>query len=332
MKFNTKKIVLFFITVIFLLLIFFNLNFEKLINEIKLFDIKYVLLLIISIVISLSFRGLCFKLLISNTVKPPLKELIPLCLTGAALNIFLPVRAGDIFRAYYVGSKYDVDKIKILGAVILERIFDGVIIVFILFLGIFLFNRNELALNLLLAASILFTGGFFAAFVIFRFNKTDVICDFLNKKVQSLPNVVSKVLSHIIKFINNISNSFISGFEVFKYPRKLLFVILSVLGIWIFECLCYYITILGFHLEVNWSVILFIISFIALASMIPSTSIFIGPYQVAVICAFAIYDISKETAIAVSLVEQAIVTLTVSITGAIFLIKNNISYKEIKNK
>ena len=62
----------------------------------------------------------------------------------------------------------------------------------------------------------------------------------------------------------------------------------------------------------------------------PSTSIFIGPYQFAVIAAFAIYDISKETALAISLVEQAIVIIVTSLIAVLFLLKNNISYKELK--
>ena len=64
--------------------------------------------------------------------------------------------------------------------------------------------------------------------------------------------------------------------------------------------------------------------------MVPSTSIFIGPYQVAVIAAFAIYNISKESALAISFVEQGFVVILTTIVAAIFLIRNNISYKELK--
>ena len=100
--------------------------------------------------------------------------------------------------------------------------------------------------------------------------------------------------------------------------------------IWGLECLNYYFMILGFHCQVDWSVVLFIISFIALACMIPSTSIFVGPYQLAVIAAFAIYNIPKETALAISIVEQAVVTIVTSIVATIFLVKNNIRIKLMK--
>ena len=114
------------------------------------------------------------------------------------------------------------------------------------------------------------------------------------------------------------------------HPKKLVAVMFSSLCIWSFECLNYFLIIQGFGCDVDWSVVLFIIGFIALACMIPSTSIFIGPYQFAVIAAFAIYDISKETALAISLVEQAIVVIVTSLIAVLFLLKNNISYKELK--
>ncbi len=330
MKISLKRIVLFLITCIFLVVVFVNLNISDLIKTIKNFNYKYIILLSFSAICSLSMRGICYKQLISKTVKAPLKELIPLCITGAALNIVLPARAGDLFRAWYTGSKYNADKVKIFGSVILERIFDGLVILCLLFLGLILYSKNQLALNLFYASAFVFITSLFVCYFAFKFNKTDCICKYIEEKTQILPDFFKKIIIKIIGCINKLCNSFINGFEIFQSPQKLIFVILSVVGIWFFECLCYYITIAGFGIDVNWTVVLFIMGFIALACMIPSTSIFIGPYQVAVISAFSIYNINKETAIAISIVEQAVVTLTVSVIASIFLFKNDISYKDIK--
>ena len=87
---------------------------------------------------------------------------------------------------------------------------------------------------------------------------------------------------------------------------------------------------LGFGCSIHWSVTLFLAGFIALACMIPSASIFVGPYQAAVIAAFAIYDVNKETALAISVTEQAVVIISTSLAALIFLAEHNISYKELK--
>lgn len=330
MKKVLKKFILLIITIVFLYFVFKNIDIIQLLDTIKNFDIKYIFLAIMSILTSLSIRGICFKILISKTVNPPLKDLMPLCITGAALNIMLPARAGDIFRAFYIGNKYNANKIKIFGAIMLERIFDGLTVLGILLLGIYFYNKNELAQKLCLFATIIFVTSFAVALIAIKYNKINAICSWIENKTTTFPNKIRNIINSIIQFTNKICNSFLSGFEVLESPQKLLKVVGASSVLWILECLNYLIVIKGFNCEVHWSVILFIVGFIALACMIPSTSIFVGPYQLAVISAFAIYGIEKETALAISFVEQSIVIISTSIVAVLFLLKNNLSYKDIK--
>ena len=257
---------------------------------------------------------------------------MPLCITSSALNIVLPARAGDLFRAFYIGNKYNANKIKLLGAVMLERIFDGLTIIGLLLLGIYVYNKNELAQNLCLLAAAIFITSFACALIAIKFNKIDAICSWVENKTCNFPSKIKSIISKIINFTNKICNAFISGFEVLESPKKLMQVIFTSCIIWGLECCSYLFIINGFNCDVHWSVVLFIIGFIALGCMIPSTSIFIGPYQLAIISAFAIYGIDKETALAISFVEQAVVILSTSIIATLFLLKNNLSYKDIQEK
>ena len=327
-----KKILPVIITIVFLYLVFINLNFRELIDILKEFKLKYLFALSLTILFSGAFRGLCYRQLISKTIKAPLKFLIPLCLTGTALNILLPARAGDIFRAYYTGKKYEANKVKLFGTIMLERIFDGLIILSMLFLGIFIYNKNPLAQKLCTGGVIIFFGSLIFAFLTVKFKKIDSVCNFLLEKTRFLPDKIKTFFESCINFTNKTCNSFIDGFEILLYPKKLFIIILFSVGIWFFEALKYYVIIQGLNCEVSASIVLFIISFLALACMIPSTSIYIGPYQFAVISAFAIYNINKETALAASFIEQAAVTIITSIVATIFLLKNNISLKDIKKE
>lgn len=328
MKSHIKKFVLLLITLVFLYFVFVNLDIKELIKCIKEFDIKYIIFLSISIILSLACRGICFKQLISKTVDVPLKELVPLCLTAASLNIVLPARAGDIFRAFFIGQKYNVSKIKIFGTVMLERIFDVFVIFCFLLVGVFMYHKNELAIKLCSFAGACILIGITFAIITFKYNKTDEICNHIINKTKSLP--FSNLIQKATNFTNKTCNSFFNGFEVIEAPKKIFAALIASFGIWFFECLNFYITIQGFGYHLHWSVTIFIICFIALACMVPSTSIFIGPYQLAVITAFAIYDVNKEGALAISFVEQAIVTIVTSIFAILFLLKNNISFKDLQ--
>lgn len=329
MKLNFKRIFLLLITFLFLYLIFVNIDFIKFLNTFKTFNYKYSILLMLSIFISMTFRALCFKEIISKTVKKTsLTELIFLCITGSGLNILMPLRAGDLFRAYFTGEKYGADKIKIFGSLILERILDCIIIFSLLFFGILKFHKNTVAINLCISMAVLILTALIFLTVLYKSNNIEKICSFVNSKIKFLP--FSKIINNCINFINKIFVSLVSGFEIVETPEKLIKCLIFSFGIWIFECFNYLIILYGYHYSVHWSVTIFIICFIALACMIPSASIFIGPYQLAVISAFKIYNIPKESALAMSVTEQSIVLIFTFIVSALFLIKNNISISEIK--
>ena len=330
MKNNIKKILLLLVTIVFLYFVFVNLDIKELLRVMKGFDLKYIFILCVSIIVSLGFRAVCFKQLISLSVKPPLKELIPLCITGASLNIVLPARAGDIFRAVFIGQKYGINKVKVFGTVMLERIFDVFVIFCFLLAGVFIYRKSQLALHLCSFAGIFLIMGAVFAFITYKYNKTDEICAYLTKKTKSLP--FSGMIEKIIGFTNKSCNSFFNGFEVIDTPKRILSALIASIGIWFFECMNFLIVIHGFGYDIHWSVTMFIISFIALACMVPSTSIFIGPYQAAVIAAFSMYGINKETALATSFVEQIIVTVVTTIIAAVFLLKNNISFKQLNEE
>lgn len=328
MKIGIKKIILLLITLVFLYFVFVNIDFKELLLVIKGFDIKYLFFLSLSVMISLSFRGLCFKYLISKSANPSLKVLAPLCISCAGLNIVLPARAGDLFRAFFVGQKYGVDKVKVFGTIMLERIFDVFTIFCFLMVGVFIYNRNEIAMSMCSVAGACIILGIVFAILTYKYNKTDAICNFLIEKTKRLP--IASLIEKIVGLINRLCNSFFNGFEVIDSPKQVLYALITSVFIWAFECLNFLIVIKGFGFELHWSVSLFIISFIAMACMIPSTSIFIGPYQLAVITAFSIYNVNKETALAISFVEQAIVTLTTCLVAVIFLLKNNISFEKLR--
>ena len=331
MKKRFKGLILLSVTLVFLYFVLFNIDFSELLKTMKGFNYKYILLLIFSTTISLSFRAICFKQLLYRTVhNVKLKDLIPLCLTGAGLNILLPARAGDIFRAYYTGHKYHADKLKIFGSVMFERLFDVIIIFCLLTVGIFIYHKNQLAEQLCLSSGALLLFGIIFVVIMYKYNYIAKICSFVNEKAQRLPN--NHIVEKSTSFIHKVCSSFFNGFEVINSPKKAALALVASFWIWVFECLNYLIIIWGFGFDIHWSVSLFVIGFIALAGMIPSASIFIGPYQVAVIAAFAIYGIEKESALAISLIEQSIVALYLVFIAFIFLVKNNISFKKLKQE
>ena len=69
-----------------------------------------------------------------------------------------------------------------------------------------------------------------------------------------------------------------------------------------------------------------------MSTIIPSSSIFVGPYQYAYILALGIYHIDKSRALGIAFVHQIIIMLTITVISVIYFTLTDTSLKNIKNE
>jgi len=324
---NKKKIFALFITLAFLALIFHKLDWAKLIQTFKTFDLKNLWVIVPVYVSTLYLRGVRWKYLLLNNPKYSAYHLGAVFTVGSMLNIFLPARAGDAYRAYYLGDTQQEKKMKLFGSIILERTLDGISVFLILLFAVVSYSSQQWMLNLAYMIGVLFVGSFVAFYLIFKFNKVDYICEKLIQFSSKLPEGVASKLVRLIEKINVHSNSFIEGFEVLNSPKHFTQACVMSAVIWLIECYVAFLIINSFHLNLGFSAALFVISLISFSTMIPSTSVFLGPYQYAYILALGIYNIDKSTALAVSTVHQSILMIILTVIGVFYLLKFNINIK-----
>jgi len=93
---------------------------------------------------------------------------------------------------------------------------------------------------------------------------------------------------------------------------------------WGFECYIAYLIINSFDLHLGFAAALFVISLISFSTMIPSASVFIGPYQYAYILALGIFGIDKSSTLAVSTIHQSILLISQGLMFVFIMIKNNL--------
>ena len=101
---------------------------------------------------------------------------------------------------------------------------------------------------------------------------------------------------------------------------------------WFLECYVTYILILGFGEHFGISIAFFVISFIALSMVIPSSSVFVGPYQFAYILALNIYHIPKSQALGIAFIHQLTIMLLITLISIIYFLKDNTSILEIQTE
>lgn len=326
-----RKIFALLITLAFLVLIFYKIDLTKLLETFKHFDIKNLWVIVPIYFSTLYLRGIRWKSLLLDNPKYSAYNLGTIFAVGSMLNIYLPARAGDVYRAYYLGDKQQEKKMKIFGSIILERMMDGICVFLILLFAVLLYSKNQLMLNLAYLIGFIFIGSFIAAYLVFKFNKIDYICDRLIEFCKKLPSFVSEKLITVIQKLNVHTNSFMDGFEALNSVKFTSQAFIMSLIIWLIECVVTIFIINSFHLNLGFSAALFVISLISFSTMIPSTSVFLGPYQYAYILALGIYGVDKSTALAVATIHQGLLMVMLSAVGVYYLLKFNFSVKDCKD-
>ena len=329
------------ITFVLLVIIFWKIDFSQLIRLIISFNVKDLFFIIIIYFLSLILRGLRWKYLIRNNTNLSLISLSEIFTVGSALNSYLPLRVGDLWRAYYLNkesenlninnsnnkqdNKFYIGKTKALASIVLERILDGVSIVLILIFASLIFYSNSDILKLIYISGILFFGALFFILLIYNFNIIDKIFNYVYRFIKRNKHI------KLLEKIQEVTKNFIEGLSCISSIKNLIITIVLSFSIWYCEVCCVYILLKSFNLDIGISACLFIISFIALSTIIPSTSIFIGPYQLAVIWALSIYNISKTTSLAIAFVYQGIIMLILTVIFIIFLLRHNFKLDNLKN-
>ena len=326
---SKKKVFALLVTIFFLVIIFYKIDIHEVIGTFKIFDFKNLWLIVILYMFSMYLRGFRWKDLLLEDKKYTALELAENFVMGVFLNIFLPARGGDLYRAYKLGKTKDERKMKVLGSILIERTFDGICVFLILLFAVIMYCKEKWIINLSYTVGILFIGCFIAFYLIYKYNKIDYIFEkILGITKKFLPEKYHSKISDILGFINNQLNFFVEGFEAlnsFKYTLKAF--IFSLLP-WGVECVVAYLIINSFNMPIGFAASLFVISLISFSTMIPSASSFIGPYQYAYILALGIFGIDKSTTLGISTIHQTILLLTQGLMCSYIVLKNNFLKKE----
>jgi len=327
MKLKKRNIFALIITLIFTVIVFYNINFEEVIKTFKNFQLEYLLILGIFFILIMMMRALRWKVLLPDN-NCRFSDLYSIYMTSNLLNVFLPARAGDIFRGCYFGEKYKISKLNVIGTVAAERILDGLTVVSILLIGMCCYGHSSFMIKLSVTASVLFAVSFGIMFYICKNKLVDNICMYIKEYSKKLPDKFSEFIITNIDRINPFLNSFVMGFETFTKKNKLIYALLLCIIAWSGDCIFVNILLHGYNIHISWVAGLLVTSFIALSTIIPSSSMYVGLYQYSFILALELFGVDKSVALSVALSHQIILIIVYSVVSVYYLLKNNIKIRE----
>ncbi len=281
--------------------------------------------------ILLYFCGLCmravrWRFLLRPVADVPVRTLLSINAVGLMANNVLPLRTGEVVRAYALSKKTPVTKSAGLATIAVERIFDGItMLLFISVSMVFVSLTSELR-HVAVIAAIIFSVAL--AFIILLAHGGEVRDRFVRIVLGYLPDSVETRASQM-------ADSFIAGLGVFTNWRSLVLVGGTSIVAWTFEASVYWVTAQAFGGEiadVMGPAETFLTTGIAnLATLVPSSPGYVGPFEAAVILVLSgALGLTREMALSYAILVHALLYFPVTIWGAIEWSRLHLTLRQVE--
>jgi hypothetical protein len=312
------------ISILFLFLLFHNLDLKQVWSSIKSFNLLYSIPAVLLYALSYIVRSLRWKELLSISKEIEFKSVIKALYIGYMANNLLPARMGELYRAHVIGTDQKITRSSALASIIAERVFDGLILFILLVILTFFFYKSPLLIEICITTGIIFLTGFVVIIAVSKIKNPEGTD--LSRYLSIFPGYFKEKLSTII-------TSFIKGLGVIKSFKSLSFITITTIAAWALEWSTMYVIVDGFNIpNIKPLSVAFLVVLVAFSTMIPSGPAFIGPYQYAFVIALDLSNISKGTSIAIAVTTQVVMMLPVIIIGMILLWKNHFSLDDIRKE
>ena len=257
----------------------------------------------------------------------PTRTLFSTVTIGYMGNNIYPARAGEALRAVILKKKHGVPISASAATIIVERVYDGVVMLAFVFV-----NLPELArlssdsglVGNIQNVALVGTGLFFGALGAF------LLAAIFPLQAEKLANAMVCRLAprRYREQTLGIVHKFLGGLEALRSPREALMVFVTSTVIWLLETGKYWFVMHAFPFEVSFFALMLMNGIVNLATTIPSAPGYVGTFDAPGIAVLTAYNVSRATAAAYTLVLHVALWLPITAIGAYMLAREGLKWGE----
>lgn len=257
----------------------------------------------------------------------PTQTVFPITTIGYMGNNIYPARAGEVLRAVILKRKEAVSISASLATIVVERIFDGVVM-----LGFVFVNLPELAkltansgfVGNIQQVAILGTAVFLGALGIFL-----LAAMFPAKSLRAGGWFVDRLLPERSRpGATALMHRFLDGLASLRSPLNILMVFITSIIIWLLETGKYWFVMHAFDFQVSFFALMLMNGIVNLATTIPSAPGYIGTFDAPGIAVLTAYGVPQAIAAGYTLVLHVALWLPITLLGAYFLAREGIRWTD----
>ena len=259
---------------------------------------------------SFPVRGLRWRLILRVQRVLPLGELMAAVFVGYMANNVLPARAGEVYRAHFLGRRAGISRSGVAASIVVERTFDGLMLVCTILFVFVAFPKEDY-----LGGTALITGLVFlvlAAGILFYSLKVDRAHRVIERGLELLPRALHERLAGRV-------GSFLQGIRGISTARELSEAGAYTVVIWVLDGWAIALVVAAFGVTLPPVGYVLVFALVALSTTLPSGPGFVGPFQYAFVVSLGSFAVSRETALAVSVAAQLSLLGSVTLIGLVIL-------------
>ena len=259
--------------------------------------------------------------------KIPTKTMFPITTIGYMGNNIYPARAGEVLRAVILKRKEGVSVSASLATIIVERIFDGVVMLAFVFV-----NLSELAkltgasgfVGNIQQVAIIGTGIFIGALIVFL-----VAAMYPHATAKVGLWFIHRLLPQRLHIkVISLMNRFLDGLASLRSPFNVLMVFFTSVIIWLLETGKYWFVMHAFDFSVSFFALMLMNGIVNLATTIPSAPGYIGTFDAPGIAVLTAYGVEHSIAAGYTLVLHVALWLPITLLGAYYLTREGIQWSD----
>jgi uncharacterized protein (TIRG00374 family) len=289
-------------------------------------------LLLGAILINLTIlvRSLRWQALLRPIARVKLSNLFEATAVGFG-GLFVIGRAAEIIRPTLLSLREQLQPSATFATILIERIYDTVAVVTLFSISLLFIDLSPdqaaiwqrvggtRAFSFLLLSGV---GVGIIVLVLLRL-KAKPILIWLEKQSVRLPK---KLISPVLNFVRHLAN----GLSVLLNLRELAITILYTIGVWSLVSSTTWLTLYAFGLRFSIQQTLFVLGFGLVGSMIPTPGGSAGAFHAAAAKAFEFLGVEPNLAASVAIVYHLIAFGPPFIVALYYLIRHDISYKQLR--
>jgi uncharacterized protein (TIRG00374 family) len=317
------------ISALFLDLVFSQVDFARMWGAFVGLSYVYFIPSTVLLLLSSVIRAYRWKWFFPSDVRSSFWSRLSAMSIGVAANQVLPARAGEFTRAYVFGRRTQMSKTTVFATVVLERVFDGLNVLFFLVVVALLIGVHSPEIQYMGLAGAGFYIGAIALLVAVHFRQT-----WLEGQVRRwLPGVASQKALGLLR-------AFADGLSVIRSARQLTAVAALSLLCWLVIAASFWpiLSAFNFGAPVPLYTPLLLVAALGLGLMLPAAPAGVGIFQYACVLTLQVVFAPYHGSLAADFAEQAaafaLVVHVAQVTpevllGVICFLAEGLSWREV---